>query len=124
MKNTYGDERKTMIVHGEGEIEIESLIKQEDNVVTITHFGYVKRISVDAYKSQRRGGKGVTAMGTREDDFVEHLFVSSTHDYILFFTTLGKVFNAPPSTRRVVITASSPPIARISPCMAASTSSV
>ena len=92
MKNTYGDERKTMIVHGEGEIEIESLIKQEDNVVTITHFGYVKRISVDAYKSQRRGGKGVTAMGTREDDFVEHLFVSSTHDYILFFTTLGKVF--------------------------------
>lgn len=92
MKNTYGDERKTTIVHGEGEIEIESLIKQEDNVVTITHFGYVKRISVDAYKSQRRGGKGVTAMGTREDDFVEHLFVSSTHDYILFFTTLGKVF--------------------------------
>ncbi len=92
IKNTYGDERRTKIVHGEGEIDIESLIKQEDNVVTITHFGYVKRISVDAYKSQRRGGKGVTAMGTREDDFVEHLFVSSTHDYILFFTTAGKVF--------------------------------
>jgi len=92
IKNTYGDERRTMIVHGEGEIEIESLIKKEDNVVTITHFGYIKRISVDAYKSQKRGGKGVTAMGTREDDFVEHLFVSSTHDYILFFTTAGRVF--------------------------------
>jgi len=92
IKNTYGDERRTKIVHGESDIEIESLIKQEDNVVTITHFGYVKRISVDAYKSQRRGGKGVTGMATREDDFVEHLFVSSTHDYILFFTTTGRVF--------------------------------
>lgn len=92
MKNAYGDERRTHIVHGESDIEIESLIKEENNVVTITHFGYVKRISVDAYKSQKRGGKGVTAMGTREDDFVEHLFVSSTHDYILFFTTKGRVF--------------------------------
>lgn len=92
MKNAYGDERRTKIVHGESDIEIESLIKEENNVVTITHFGYVKRISVDAYKSQKRGGKGVTAMGTREDDFVEHLFVSSTHDYILFFTTKGRVF--------------------------------
>lgn len=92
IKNAYGDERRTHIVHGESDIEIESLIKEENNVVTITHFGYVKRISVDAYKSQKRGGKGVTAMGTREDDFVEHLFVSSTHDYILFFTTKGRVF--------------------------------
>ena len=92
VKQAYGDERRTAIVHGEGDIEIESLIKEEENVVTITHFGYVKRISVDAYKSQKRGGKGVTAMGTREDDFVEHLFVSSTHDYILFFTTTGRVF--------------------------------
>ena len=92
IKNAYGDERRTHIVHGESDIEIESLIKEEDNVITITHFGYIKRISVDAYKSQKRGGKGVTAMGTRENDFVEHLFVSSTHDFILFFTTKGRVF--------------------------------
>ena len=92
IKRIYGDERKTEIVHGESDIEIEQLIKEEDNVVTITHFGYVKRISVDAYKSQKRGGKGVTGMSTRENDFVEHLFVSSTHDYILFFTTTGRVF--------------------------------
>lgn len=94
LKNSYGDERKTRITHGgeTGEFEVESLIKEEENVVTITHFGYVKRISVDAYKSQKRGGKGVTAIGTREDDFVEHIFVTSTHDYILFFTTKGRVF--------------------------------
>lgn len=94
LKNSYGDERKTKITHGgeTGEFEVESLIKKEENVVTITHFGYVKRISVDAYKSQKRGGKGVTAIGTREDDFVEHIFVTSTHDYILFFTTKGRVF--------------------------------
>lgn len=94
LKEKYGDERKTTIAHGigDGEIEIESLIKQEENVVTITHFGYVKRISVDAYKSQKRGGKGVTAIGTREDDFVEHIFVTSTHDYILFFTNKGRAF--------------------------------
>ena len=94
LKNSYGDERKTRIAHSEGtgDFEVESLIKEEENVVTITHFGYVKRISVDAYKSQKRGGKGVTAIGTREDDFVEHIFVTSTHDYILFFTTKGRVF--------------------------------
>lgn len=92
IKKTYGDERKTAITHGESDIEIESLIKEESNVVTITHFGYIKRIATDAYKSQRRGGKGVTAMNTREDDFIEHLFVTSTHDYILFFTNTGKVF--------------------------------
>lgn len=92
IKRVYGDERKTEITHGEGDIEIDQLIKEEDNVITITHFGYVKRISVDAYKSQKRGGKGVTGMSTRENDFVEHLFVSSTHDYVLFFTTSGKVF--------------------------------
>ena len=94
LKNSYGDERKTRITHSEGtgDFEVESLIKEEENVVTITHFGYIKRISVDAYKSQKRGGKGVTAIGTREDDFVEHIFVTSTHDYILFFTTKGRVF--------------------------------
>lgn len=92
IKNAYGDERRTKVTHGASDIEVETLIKEEENVVTITHFGYVKRISIDAYKSQKRGGKGITALGTREEDFVEHLFVSSTHDYILFFTNTGKVF--------------------------------
>ena len=92
IKNQYGDERKTQITHGEGDIDIESLIKEETNVVTLTHFGYVKRISVDAYRSQKRGGKGLTAMSTREEDFVEQLFITSTHDYIMFFTNTGKTF--------------------------------
>jgi DNA gyrase subunit A len=92
IKNKYGDERKSEIVHGEGEINIESLIKEETNVVTMTHLGYIKRIAVDSYKSQRRGGKGLTAMNTREEDFVEHLFITSTHNYIMFFTNTGRVF--------------------------------
>lgn len=92
IKNTYGDERKTEITHGVGEIDVESLIKEETNVVTLTHFGYVKRIAADAYRSQKRGGKGLTAMNTREEDFVEHLFVTSTHDYIMFFTNTGRAF--------------------------------
>ena len=92
LKEKYGDERKTEITHAEGEIDIESLIKEENNVITLTHAGYIKRISVDTYRSQKRGGKGLTAMSTREDDFVEHLFVTSTHNYIMFFTNLGRVF--------------------------------
>lgn len=92
IKNNYGDERRTAITHGEGDIDIESLIKEETNVVTITHFGYVKRIAADVYRSQKRGGKGLTAMNTREEDFVEHLFVTSTHNYIMFFTTTGRAF--------------------------------
>ena len=92
IKRIYGDERRTKIVHGESEIEVEKLIKKENNIVTMTHFGYIKRLSTNTYKSQKRGGKGVTGMSTREEDFVEHLFVASTHDYILFFTNLGKVF--------------------------------
>jgi DNA gyrase subunit A len=92
LKNKYGDERKTEIVHGEGDIDIESLIKEETNVVTLTHFGYIKRIAADVYRSQRRGGKGLTAMNTREEDFVEQLFVTSTHNYIMFFTNKGKAF--------------------------------
>ena len=92
LKKTYGDERRTKIVHGEADIDIESLIKEETNIVTMTHFGYIKRIASDAYKSQKRGGKGLTAMNTREEDFVEHLFVTSTHDYIMFFSNLGKVY--------------------------------
>ena len=92
IKDKYGDERKTEITHGEGDIDIESLIKEETNVVTLTHFGYVKRIAADVYRSQKRGGKGLTAMNTREEDFVEQLFVTSTHDYIMFFTNTGKAF--------------------------------
>ncbi|MDD2627506.1 MAG: DNA gyrase subunit A [Clostridia bacterium] len=92
VKKSFGDERRTAIIHGESDIEIESLIKEESNVVTITHFGYIKRIATDAYKSQKRGGKGVTAMNTRENDFIEHLFETSTHDYIMFFTNTGKVY--------------------------------
>lgn len=92
IKNKYGDERKTEIVHGEGDIDIESLIKEETNVVTMTHLGYIKRIAVDSYKSQKRGGKGLTAMNTREEDFVEHLFITSTHNYIMFFTNTGRAF--------------------------------
>ncbi len=92
IKNTYGDERRTMITHGDGEIDLESLIKEETNVVTLTHFGYIKRIAADVYRSQKRGGKGLTAMNTREEDFVEHLFITSTHDYIMFFTNSGRAF--------------------------------
>jgi DNA gyrase subunit A len=92
IKNTYGDDRKTDIILGEGDINIESLIKEEENVVTMTHLGYIKRISVDSYKSQKRGGKGLTAMNTRDEDFVEHLFVTSTHNFIMFFTNTGRAF--------------------------------
>lgn len=92
LKEKYGDERKTSITHGIGDIDIESLIKEENTVITLTHFGYIKRIAADAYRSQKRGGKGLTAMNTREEDFVEHLFVTSTHNNIMFFTNTGKVF--------------------------------
>lgn len=92
IKAAYGDERKTEIIHGEGDINIESLIKEETNVVTMTHLGYIKRITVDSYRSQKRGGKGLTAMNTRDEDFVEHLFVTSTHNYIMFFTSTGRAF--------------------------------
>ena len=88
----YGDERKTEITNYDGEIDIESLIKEEENVITLTHMGYIKRISLDAYRSQKRGGRGSTGMNTREEDFVKHLFVTSTHNYIMFFTTSGKVY--------------------------------
>lgn len=92
LKEKYGDVRKTQLVDGGFEaIEEESLIKEEDMVVTLTHAGYVKRIPIDTYKAQRRGGKGIIAAETKEDDFVETLFVANTHDYLLFFTNKGKV---------------------------------
>ncbi len=92
LKEKYGDDRKTIITHGEGDIDIESLIKEETNVVTLTHFGYIKRIAADTYRSQKRGGKGMTGMNTREEDFVEHLFVTSTHNHIIFFTNKGRAY--------------------------------
>src|SRR5881296_950905 len=92
LKEKYADPRRTAILTVASELEVEDLIAEEDNVVTITNTGYIKRLPVTTYRSQRRGGKGVTGMETKEEDFVVNLFVASTHDYILFFTSLGKVF--------------------------------
>ena len=92
LKEKYADPRRTAIVTVASELEVEDLIAEEDNVVTITNTGYIKRLPVTTYQSQRRGGKGVTGMETKEEDFVVNLFVASTHDYILFFTSKGKVF--------------------------------
>ena len=92
IKEKYGDERKTKIKAAEGEIEVEDLIKEEQTVVTLTHFGYIKRMPIDTYKSQRRGGKGITGLSTREEDFVTQIFTASTHDTILFFSNKGKLY--------------------------------
>ena len=92
IKEKYGDDRLTKIVAAEGEFEIEDLIKEEQTVISLTHFGYIKRMPVDTYKSQKRGGKGITGMTTREDDFVKQIFTASTHDTILFFTNKGKMY--------------------------------
>jgi DNA gyrase subunit A len=89
---TYGDDRRTEIVHAEGEIDIEDLIADQQMVISITHSGYVKSLPLSTYRQQRRGGIGVTGMEMKEDDYIEHLFVSSTHDYLLFFTNRGKVY--------------------------------
>ena len=92
IKEKFGDERLTKIVAAEGEIDEEDLIKEEQTVVALTHFGYIKRMPIDTYKSQRRGGKGITGIATREEDFVKELFTASTHDTILFFSNKGKVY--------------------------------
>ncbi len=92
IKEKFGDERLTKIVAAEGELEDEDLIKEEQTVIALTHFGYIKRMPVDTYKSQRRGGKGITGIATREDDFVKELFSASTHDTILFFSNKGKMY--------------------------------
>jgi DNA gyrase subunit A len=92
IKEKYGDDRKTEIVAKEADIDMEDMIVEEDMVVTISHNGYIKRNPISLYRSQRRGGRGVTGMTTRQEDFVEHLFVASTHSHILFFTNTGKVF--------------------------------
>jgi DNA gyrase subunit A len=88
----YGDERRTEITSDEGEFTIEDLIAEEDMVVTVSHSGYIKRTSVSTYKKQRRGGRGLNGQGLKDEDFVEHLFIASTHDYILFFTNDGRCF--------------------------------
>ena len=92
IKEKFGDERKTKIVAAEGEIDVEDLIKEEQSVIALTHFGYIKRMPIDTYKSQKRGGKGITGMTTKEDDFVKQIFTASTHDTILFFSNKGKLY--------------------------------
>lgn len=92
IRERYKDERRTMIVRDESSIDVEDLIAEEDIVVTLTHQGYIKRLPVDTYRSQRRGGRGITAIQSKTEDFVEHLFVTSTHNYVLFFTNYGKVY--------------------------------
>ncbi len=92
IQTKFGDDRKTKIVAAEGEIDIEDLIKEEQTVVALTHFGYIKRMPIDTYRSQRRGGKGITGIATREEDFVKQIFTASTHDTILFFTNKGKLY--------------------------------
>ena len=92
IKEKYGDDRLTKIVPASGEFIVEDLIKEEQTVVALTHFGYIKRMPIDTYKSQRRGGKGITGIATREEDFVKQIFTASTHDTILFFTNKGKLY--------------------------------
>jgi DNA gyrase subunit A len=91
IRDAFGDERKTEIVEAAPEIRVEDLIAEEDMVVTITHTGYIKRNPISLYRSQHRGGKGKVGINVKEEDFVEDLFVASTHDYILFFTDAGKI---------------------------------
>lgn len=92
IKTKYGDERRTQITSAEGEIDVEDLIKEETTVIALTHFGYIKRMPVDTYKIQKRGGRGITGIQTRSEDFVEQLFTASTHHTIMFFTNKGKVY--------------------------------
>mgnify|MGYP000925282495 CR=1 FL=1 len=92
VKEKYADARRTVITDEDVNFEAEDLIPEEDVVITITNQGYIKRMPLDTYRSQRRGGRGVTAMGTKAEDFVHHLFITTTHHYLLFFTNLGKVY--------------------------------
>jgi len=104
IKEKYGDERRTEISYADGEISIEDLIKEEEVVITISHLGYVKRTPVTEYRTQSRGGRGARGSRTRDADFIEHLLVASTHDYVLFFTEMGKchwlrVYEIPEATK-------------------------
>jgi DNA gyrase subunit A len=94
IREIYGknDDRRTEIVAAEGELELEDLIAEEDMVIAITRSGYIKRLPVTTYREQRRGGIGVMGMDLKDEDYIEHLFVASTHDYLLFFTSVGKIY--------------------------------
>ena len=94
LKALYGksDDRRTEIIAAEGEFSLEDMIAEEDMVIAITRSGYIKRLPVTSYREQRRGGIGVMGMDLKDEDYIEHLFVASTHDYVLFFTTVGKVY--------------------------------
>ena len=92
IKERFADPRRTEIIAAEGEIDLEQLIAEEDMVISITASGYIKRLPISTYRTQGRGGIGVMGMDTKEGDYIEHLFVASTHDYLLFFTTVGKVY--------------------------------
>ena len=93
IKEKYGDERRTEISNSAIDIEDEDLIEEEEVVITLTNTGYTKRVPVDTYRSQRRGGRGISGLATRDEDFVRHILTTSTHNNILFFTTRGIVFN-------------------------------
>ena len=104
VSEVYGDERRTELQPNEGDFSIEDMIAQEDVVITITHDGFIKRFPVSGYRRQHRGGRGVTGAQAKQDDFVEHMFIASTHNYILFFTTRGrchwlKVYEIPEASR-------------------------
>src|SRR5436190_2246557 len=90
----YGDDRRTQISPSEDDLDIEDLIADQQMVISITASGYVKSLKLDTYRAQRRGGIGIIGMDTKEDDYIEHLFVCSTHDYLLFFTNRGKVYRS------------------------------
>ena len=92
VKEMYGDERRTEIIDSEAEMNLEDLIAEEEMVITISHTGYIKRNAVSLYRSQRRGGKGIIGMETKTEDFVEQLFIASTHSYLLFFSSLGRLY--------------------------------
>ena len=92
LKDRYGDERRTEIIYDYKEFALEDIIAEEDVVVTISHSGFIKRFPVSGYRRQARGGKGVTGAGTKDEDFIEHMFIASTHNYILFFTDRGKCY--------------------------------
>jgi DNA gyrase subunit A len=92
IKEKYADHRLTEITTDVNDIDVEDLIEEQDIVITLTHQGYIKRLPLSTYRSQKRGGRGVTGMGTKEDDFVEHMFITSSHNYLMFFTNKGKVY--------------------------------
>ncbi|MBD3271481.1 MAG: DNA gyrase subunit A, partial [Elusimicrobia bacterium] len=92
VKKLYQDERRTSFAAAAEDISVEDLIREEEVVITISHAGYIKRQPVSTYKAQRRGGKGITGMGVRDEDFIEHIFITSTHAYMLFFTNLGRIY--------------------------------